>query len=63
MRIAACDTTAISGKQPLGLNRQQIVLRQLNSKPTLTARRQLSPVRVIVTREFVLASYAQGGTP
>lgn len=38
MRISACDTTANSGKQPVGLNRQQIVLRQLKIKPTLTIR-------------------------
>lgn len=62
MRSSACDTTANSGKQPVGLNRQQIVLRQLNIKPTLTIR-PVSPVRVIVTREFVLMPYVQGGTP
>lgn len=41
---------------------QQIVQRQLNIQPTLTIRPGF-PVRVIVTRDLVLASYAQGGTP
>jgi type IV secretory pathway VirB10-like protein len=41
---------------------QQIVSRQLNIQPTLTIRPGF-PVRVIVTRDLVLAPYAQGGTP
>ncbi|EFI53344.1 MULTISPECIES: TrbI/VirB10 family protein [Afipia] len=41
---------------------QQIVQRQLNIQPTLTIRPGF-PVRVIVTRDLVLAPYAQGGTP
>ena len=39
---------------------QQIVSRQLNIQPTLTIRPGF-PVRVIVTRDLVLAPYAQGG--
>ena len=39
---------------------QQIVQRQLNIQPTLTIRPGF-PVRVIVTRDLVLAPYAQGG--
>jgi type IV secretion system protein VirB10 len=41
---------------------QQIVQRQLNIQPTLTIRPGF-PVRVIVTRDLVLAPYAQGATP
>jgi type IV secretion system protein TrbI len=41
---------------------QQIVQRQLNIQPTLTIRPGF-PVRVIVTRDLVLAPYRQGGTP
>jgi type IV secretion system protein TrbI len=41
---------------------QQIVQRQLNIQPTLTIRPGF-PVRVIVTRDLVLAPYAQGRTP
>jgi type IV secretion system protein TrbI len=41
---------------------QQIVQRQLNIQPTLTIRPGF-PVRVIVTRDLVLAPYAKGGTP
>ena len=41
---------------------QQIVQRQLNIQPTLTIRPGF-PVRVIVTRDLVLAPYAQGGMP
>ena len=41
---------------------QQIVQRQLNIQPTLTIRPGF-PVRVIVTRDLVLAPYGQGGTP
>ena len=41
---------------------QQIVQRQLNIQPTLTIRPGF-PVRVIVTRDLVLAPYAQGGKP
>ena len=41
---------------------QQVVSRQLNIAPTLTIREGF-PVRVIVTRDLVLAPYAQGGTP
>ena len=40
---------------------QQIVQRQLNIQPTLTIRPGF-PVRVIVTRDLVLAPYGQGGT-
>ncbi|MBB5046128.1 type IV secretion system protein VirB10 [Rhodopseudomonas rhenobacensis] len=40
----------------------QIVQRQLNIQPTLTIRPGF-PVRVIVTRDLVLAPYAQGGKP
>lgn len=40
----------------------QIVQRQLNIQPTLTIRPGF-PVRVIVTRDLVLAPYGQGGTP
>ena len=40
---------------------QQIVQRQLNIQPTLTIRPGF-PVRVIVTRDLVLAPYAQGGS-
>jgi len=39
---------------------QQIVERQLNIQPTLTIRPGF-PVRVIVTRDLVLAPYGQGG--
>ncbi|WOJ88429.1 TrbI/VirB10 family protein [Methylocapsa polymorpha] len=41
---------------------QQIVSRQLNIQPTLTIRPGF-PVRVIVTRDLVLAPYWQGNTP
>ena len=41
---------------------QQIVQRQLNIQPTLTIRPGF-PVRVIVTRDLVLAPYGHGGTP
>jgi type IV secretory pathway VirB10-like protein len=41
---------------------QQIVQHQLNIQPTLTIRPGF-PVRVIVTRDLVLAPYGQGGTP
>ncbi|MDR3512694.1 MAG: TrbI/VirB10 family protein [Caulobacteraceae bacterium] len=41
---------------------QQIVQRQLNIQPTLTIRPGF-PVRVIVTRDLVLAPYKQGGMP
>ena len=41
---------------------QQIVQRQLNIQPTLTIRPGF-PVRVIVTRDLVLAPYAQGAMP
>ncbi|VFU10142.1 TrbI/VirB10 family protein [Methylocella tundrae] len=41
---------------------QQIVQRQLNIQPTLTIRPGF-PVRVIVTRDLVLAPYEKGGTP
>ncbi|MGY3133779.1 type IV secretory pathway VirB10-like protein [Bradyrhizobium sp. USDA 4501] len=41
---------------------QQIVQRQLNIQPTLTIRPGF-PVRVIVTRDLVLAPYAKGGRP
>ena len=41
---------------------QQIVQRQLNIQPTLTIRPGF-PVRVIVTRDLVLAPYGQGGKP
>lgn len=41
---------------------QQIIQRQLNIQPTLTIRPGF-PVRVIVTRDLVLAPYAPGGTP
>ncbi|MET4228859.1 type IV secretory pathway VirB10-like protein [Bradyrhizobium sp. LA6.10] len=41
---------------------QQIVQRQLNIQPTLTIRPGF-PVRVIVTRDLVLAPYRKGGTP
>jgi type IV secretion system protein TrbI len=41
---------------------QQIVQRQLNIQPTLTIRPGF-PVRVIVTRDLVLAPYGKGGTP
>lgn len=41
---------------------QQIVQRQLNIQPTLTIRPGF-PVRVIVTRDLVLAPYGQGGNP
>ncbi|MBB6305054.1 TrbI/VirB10 family protein [Rhizobium leucaenae] len=41
---------------------QQIVQRQLNIQPTLTVRPGF-PVRVIVTRDLVLAPYGQGGQP
>ena len=40
----------------------QIVQRQLNIQPTLTIRPGF-PVRVIVTRDLVLAPYGQGGMP
>ncbi|QPF90807.1 TrbI/VirB10 family protein [Bradyrhizobium commune] len=40
---------------------QQIVQRQLNIQPTLTIRPGF-PVRVIVTRDLVLAPYGKGGT-
>jgi type IV secretion system protein VirB10 len=41
---------------------QQIVQRQLNIQPTLTIRPGF-PVRVIVTRDLVLAPYGKRGTP
>jgi type IV secretion system protein VirB10 len=41
---------------------QQIVQRQLNIQPTLTIRPGF-PVRVIVTRDLVLAPYAEGAAP
>ncbi|WP_456306653.1 TrbI/VirB10 family protein [Nguyenibacter vanlangensis] len=41
---------------------QQIVQRQLNIQPTLTIRPGF-PVRVIVTRDLVMAPYGQGDTP
>ncbi|BAR58877.1 type IV secretory pathway VirB10-like protein [Bradyrhizobium diazoefficiens] len=41
---------------------QQIVQRQLNIQPTLTIRPGF-PVRVIVTRDLVLAPYGKGRTP
>lgn len=41
---------------------QQIVQRQLNIQPTLTIRPGF-PVRVIVTRDLVLAPYGQGAMP
>jgi type IV secretion system protein TrbI len=41
---------------------QQIVSRQLNIQPTLTIRPGF-PVRVIVTRDLVLAPYGQEATP
>jgi type IV secretory pathway VirB10-like protein len=41
---------------------QQIVQRQLNIQPTLTIRPGF-PVRVIVTRDLVLAPYKQGAKP
>ena len=41
---------------------QQIMQRQLNIQPTLTIRPGF-PVRVIVTRDLVLAPYGKGGTP
>lgn len=41
---------------------QQIVQRQLNIQPTLTIRPGF-PVRVIVTRDLVLAPYGKAGTP
>jgi type IV secretion system protein VirB10 len=41
---------------------QQIVQRQLNIQPTLTIRPGF-PVRVIVTRDLVLAPYGQGAVP
>jgi type IV secretion system protein VirB10 len=41
---------------------QQIVQRQLNIQPTLTIRPGF-PVRVIVTRDLVLAPYGQGKAP
>ncbi|MCP3418648.1 conjugal transfer protein TraI [Bradyrhizobium brasilense] len=41
---------------------QQIVQRQLNIQPTLTIRPGF-PVRVIVTRDLVLAPHAKGGNP
>ena len=41
---------------------QQLVRRQINVQPTLTIRPGF-PVRVIVTRDLVLAPYGQGGTP
>ena len=41
---------------------QQIVQHQLNIQPTLTIRPGF-PVRVIVTRDLVLAPYSEGGMP
>jgi len=41
---------------------QKIVQRELNIQPTLTIRPGF-PVRVIVTRDLVLAPYGQGGMP
>jgi type IV secretion system protein VirB10 len=41
---------------------QQILERQLNIQPTLTIRPGF-PVRVLVTRDLVLARYRQGNTP
>ena len=41
---------------------QQIVQRELNIQPTLTIRPGF-PVRVIVTRDLVLAPYDMGGKP
>ncbi|MBP2435408.1 type IV secretory pathway VirB10-like protein [Bradyrhizobium huanghuaihaiense] len=39
-----------------------VVQRQLNIQPTLTIRPGF-PVRVIGTRDLVLAPYSNGGTP
>jgi len=41
---------------------QQVVQRELNVQPTLTVRPGF-PVRVIVTRDLILAPYGQGTTP
>jgi len=54
LRNGASDSISQTG--------QQIVQRQLNIQPTLTIRPGF-PVRVIVTRDLVLAPYSQGGTP
>ena len=48
--------------QSINQTGQQIVQRQLNIQPTLTIRPGF-PVRVIVTRDLVLAPYASGGQP
>ena len=54
IRSGASDSISQTG--------QQMVQRQLNIEPTLTIRPGF-PVRVIVTRDLVLAPYGQGGMP
>ena len=49
------------GAQSLNQTGQQIVGRNLNIQPTLTIRPGF-PVRVIITRDRVLAPYHQGAT-
>ncbi len=46
----------------IGQTGEQIVQRQLNIQPTLTIRPGF-PVRIIATRDLVLAPYGQKGTP
>lgn len=54
VRSGASDSVSQTGRQ--------IVQRQLDVQPTLTVRPGF-PVRVIVTRDLVLAPYGQGATP
>ncbi|MFG1374281.1 TrbI/VirB10 family protein [Xanthobacter oligotrophicus] len=54
IRSGASDSVSQTGRQ--------IVQRQLDVQPTLTIRPGF-PVRVIVTRDLVLASYGQGAIP
>ena len=52
----------MGGSNSISQTGQQIVQRQLNIQPTLTIRPGF-PVRVIVTRDLVLAPYGQGAVP
>ena len=56
------DALQLGMSQSINQSGQQIVQRELNIQPTLTIRPGF-PVRVIVTRDLVLAPYGSGGTP
>lgn len=59
---AARELQQITNQITMLNNQATIVQRQLNIQPTLTIRPGF-PVRVIVTRDLVLAPYGKGGTP